>query len=421
MTTSLDYSKPYRPVPLKIGNGIMRLLNKIGIAKVDLSAEFLMAKAKKEVSLDDFGDMAFLEPMRILIESIEAEANLTPFGRMVQQGRMIGLLKNRLLVQEAVKCNPEILQEKIEAPLVIVGLQRTGTTMLHRMLAQDASNLTMAWWQGGNPAPGAIAGNKEADTSEDPRILAAEKQIKALAYLNPDFMAIHPMDARAADEEILLLDFSFISTTPEAAMHVPSYAKWLEGHDNTPAYEYLKLLLQYLQWQDKKAGNLRKRWVLKTPHHLEYLDILLKTFPGAKLIQTHRDPVQTLASFCSMIAVGRGLGTDHVDPIEIGQHWGRKVSLMMDKTLAVRDKIGDSYFIDVNYKDVITDPVAEIRRIYTAIGDEVSVEFEQAIQCWRQENDQHKHGKHEYKLEDFGLNEDNEKQRFLRYRQRFIH
>ena len=161
----------------------------------------------------------------------------------------------------------------------------------------------------------------------------------------------------------MLLDLNFMSQAPEATMHVPTYSRWLEGQDQTQTYEYFRTVLKILCWQ--RPG---RHWVLKTPHHMEYLDVFLKVFPDALIIQTHRDPRKTLPSFCSMVAHSRAIFSDAIDPGEIARHWCRKTRRMVELTMHTRDKVNPDQVMDVSYYDLIGSPIAELRRISRRAG-----------------------------------------------------
>jgi hypothetical protein len=408
--TSANYRTPFRPRPVAIANRLGRVLSPLGIGGAVLTAGNLISAARRKTGLDRFGDESFHEPLGKLLEAIEQEARLTPLGRAITRRRITGVLCNRLRAQALFERHPEILREPISAPIFIVGLQRTGTTMLHRLLAADPGLRSLSSWEALHPAPLP----RRPWHRRDPRIGAALLAERSLAYLAPDFFAVHPVEALAPEEEVILLDHSFLSTLPEATLHVPSFAAWLENQDQTPAYTYMKKLLQLLEWQDR-----RERWILKTPHHLEWLDTLLTVFPDAKIIQTHRDPIKTLASFCSMVAHGCGVFTDDVDPHQVGAHWARKTRRMIERALATRERAGDGCFIDVSYYDLIADPMAQVSRIYERIGRPLSAETVRRMEATRTENPQNKYGTHRYRLADFGLDRGSVESGYAAYRARF--
>lgn len=386
--------RPYRPKFIAALNGVGRLLETLGL-RANLDADSLIAAARRKTGLQDFGDESFRSGLEVLTKSLDREAHLHPAGRLIMRQRLIGLLAVRLKAQALFARHPEIRQQPIEAPLVIVGLQRTGTTMLHRLLAADPRMRAMRSYEAMNP----ISEEYPANTV-DPRLKSTRMAEKALRYMAPEFFAIHPVDAAAPEEEILLLDYAFLSDVAESLADVPSYAAWLEQQDLTPAYEYMKALLQLMQWQQSQRPV--QRWVLKTPAHLGHLDILFKVFPDAKIIQTHRDPARTSASYSSMIAHGHGVFTDEVDAFAVAAHWHRKCVNMVEAALRVRAEHPDA-FIDVSYYDVIKNPMAQVQRIYAFAGIELTAEAVAAMEATRRENPQNKHGVHSYKLEDFGL------------------
>jgi hypothetical protein len=393
-----------------------------------LTVSDLIAAARRRTGLSDFGDEAFREPLERLLWSIEAEARLHTVGRLITRTRLVGALATRLRVREFVRRHPAVLEGALPPPIVIAGLQRTGTTLLHRLLASDPELRALLSWEAIAPvAPGAVtpAGSRGLGASlgarlrggvagTDPRVLQARLSVRALSYMAPGFFAIHPVEPEAPEEDVLLLDYSFLSTVPEATLHVPSYGRWLETQDHTPAYEYMATLLRVLS-----AQRGPRRWILKTPHHLEYLDVLRQVFPGVRIIQTHRDPARTLASLCSMITHGRGVFSDHVDPHEVGREWSRKVGRMLERSLAVRAAAHDEGFVDVSYYDLVRDPVGEVRRLYERLGLACSPATRERLEATRRDNPQHKYGRHAYRLEDFGLSERGVEPLLAAYRARF--
>jgi len=407
--TSADYRRPYRPRPIALLDRAGRALERLGLGGRRLDVDDLIATARRKSGLTRFDDESFREPLGRLVDSIEREAALTPTGRLITRSRILGVLQNRLRAQALFERHPEILDEPVPAPVFVVGLQRTGTTMLQRLLAADPGLRALASWEALNPAPM----TRRPWHRRDPRIDRAVLAERGLRYLAPDFFAIHPVEAEAPEEEVILLDYSFLSTVAEATLHVPSFATWLEAQDQTPAYAYLKKMLGLLQWQSR-----RERWILKTPHHLEWLDTLLAVFPDARIIQTHRDPVKTLASFCSMIAHGRGVFSDRLDPHEVGAHWWRKTQRQVDRAMTARDHAPASAFLDVSYYDLMVDPMSQVARIYDFIGRPFDDKVRAAMDAARRSNRQHKHGEHRYRLEDFGLDRAKVEAGFAAYRQR---
>jgi hypothetical protein len=383
--------------------------------QTSLEEASILAEARAKAALDDFGDASFREPMRVLLAALDQEAGLLDFGRAAQRSRIVDLLVNRLRVEEQFRRHPEILDEEIGAPIVIVGLPRTGTTLLHRTLAQDPRLYSARWFECRYPAPfpGGTFG------AADPRIAQAKAEVQAMLDGSPALAAIHPLDAMAADEEILLLEQSFFSTVPESAANVPSYGRWLDAHDQTPGYRYLRRLLQLLQWQKRQTGQHAERWVLKTPHHLGYADVLLDVFPGALIVQTHRDPLDSIPSLASMITALWVLVAEKVDPQEVARQWSAKMASALRRCLEVRDRHPDR-FVDVWFLDAVQDPVGQARRIYEVAGLPFTPEVERAMRAFMATNPREGRPPHQYTLEEFGLTAEGIARDFEGYRTRFI-
>lgn len=383
---------------------------------LDLSPDSVLAEAVRITGLDDFGDESFREPMLRLMAALDEEGELTPIGRATQRARVVGLLTNRLRCEQHIRLHPEILDEKIEAPLVIVGLARTGTTMLQRMIASDPRIYCLYWWESRNPAP---FPEPVGPDGRDPRIAQAEAEVAMMVESAPDLLSMHPIEAEGPDEEIMLLEHSFFSTNPEAFVNLPKFGAWLDEQDQSPGYAYLKTLLQFLQWQKRRAGVEAERWVLKTPHHLGFMDLLFKTFPDASVVQTHRDPVDTIPSLASLIHTVRSMGSDRADPLVIGKQWNDKMSRALDRCMAERASREDR-FIDVWFKDALANPIRQIRRVYEFAGLSLSDEAEAKMKRWRIDNSRDKRIAHSYTLDQYGLTEKGIHRDFAKYIERFL-
>lgn len=373
-------------------------LGRLGVAPV-LEVDALMRAAREATGLRDYGDEWFREPLGVLVDSIEREASLSPLGRTIVRARLVGALVTRLRVEELLRRHPEILDIELGPVLVIAGLQRTGTTLLHRLLAADPRMRAVLSWEALAPAPipGETLGPEGWPAT---RVQRARRAQRALEYIAPQFFAIHPVEYDQPEEDVLLLDVSFMSQSPEATLWVPTYARWLESRDHTPAYAYLRRLMQLLSWQ-----RPARSWVLKSPHHMEHLDAVLRVFPGATVIQTHRDPRKTMPSFCSMVCHGARIFSDAVDAQALSEHWVRKVGRMVQRSLDVRATHDASSFVDVLYADLLADPIAQLRRIYRHAGLELDDAAERAARRAARQQVRHRYGRHHYRLEDFGLTE----------------
>ena len=377
-----------------------------------INANEILDQAKSETGLSDLGEPLFFEGLNRLIDSINNEANLNEIGIQAQPIRIQGLLSNRLRFEEDLKKFPEILDQEIIAPIVIVGLPRTGSTMTHRLLASDPNHTAMLWWEGRYPAllPGEKRGDIEA------RMELGKAEVDAVVAASPEALDIHPWDYKGADEEILLLEHNFLSTVPESFMALPSYSKWIEEQDHTLAYEDLKKFIQYLQWQN--PGREKKRWVLKSPHHLGFIDKMISVFPDAKIIQTHRDPIKTVPSFCSMCANLFEPLTTNFDKVFIGKHWSNKLTRALNHCMNISEQHPDN-FLDLEFLNMIKDPIDEMKKIYEFIGESFGEKTEVAMEAWREEN-KHEMGAHKYSLEEYDLTESQINDNFAKYQQKYI-
>ena len=391
--TPTDYERPYRPFPVAFLNAAGRAARHVG-ASGRLDVDSMVAKARRRTGLSSFGDEWFMEPLSVLVRSINEEADLTLLGRLIQRRRIEGALITRLRVEELLRQRPEIREIELGPIVVIAGLQRTGTTTLHRLIASHPEMRAVEAWEGLNPLPLP----REEPGDPHARIRQALIAERAIAYLAPAFFAVHPAEHDAPEEDVLLLDVSFMSQSAEATMHVPAYSRWLEGQDHTRAYEEFRTLLQVLHWQ-----RPRRHWVLKTPHHMEYLDVVLEVFPTATVVRTHRDPLKSVPSFCSMVAHGRGLFSDRVDPREIGAHWFAKTCRLVELTARVREAADPRRFVDVSYVDLVGDPMAVLGKVYERASIPFGPDARKAAERTASRNVQHRYGRHVYEPESFGL------------------
>lgn len=360
----------------------------------NLSKDSLIRAAKNSTGLTDFGKDFWDEPLDRMLDSINREARLHPIGQFISRQRLIQLLSVRLRAESCFKKHPEILEQQLYPVMVIVGLQRTGTTKLHRLLAADPENRALLSWEALNPAPL----NGDIKTGKD-RIKAARISEKALKYMSPGFFAIHPVEHLAPEEDVLLLDVSFLSTTAEATMHVPSYSSWLEKTDQSQAYAYMAKLMKLLQWQ-----RPAKRWVLKTPHHLEFPGLVKQHFGDVQFIWTHRDVYKSIPSFLSMVSFARILFSDQVSPSEVAEHWLQKNRYMLSKAIEFYQAGNSKYFTHIHYNQLVDDAQLVLKNIYNDRGENINDDLSAIFKNADHQNPQGKYGLHQYKLEDFGIN-----------------
>lgn len=380
-----------------------------------LTTEQLLSQACDISGLDDFGDPHFEPAFQILVSALSDEAELNELGVATQQQRLLNNLLNRLRLEAWIERHPEILEERLLAPVVIVGLARTGTTMLHRTLANDRRFYAPLWYEVRNPAPYL---DWTAD-GVDQRLVEAKAEVDALLSANPEIAAIHPMDPRGADEEILLLEHSFYSYVPNAYAHIPSYTKYVGSHDNLPAYQYLKRQLQCLQWQKKQRGESAERWLLKAPHHLHFMALLFQVFPDAQIIATHRDPLVSVPSITSMMYNLRLTCSDSPDKRAVAAEWSELFACGMRHTMHVRNTMNERFF-DVWFEDTVARPMEVIEDTYQFIGMPLTAEARAAMQAHKEANKREDRPAHHYSLEEYDYTEDGIRQQYAEYYAQFI-
>jgi hypothetical protein len=376
----------------------------------------LLREAQANTGLSDYGTDPFREPLSILLRSLREEAPLSELGRTMLRARVVESLETRLQTEDWVARHPEILEEEVEAPLVVVGQARTGSTMLQRVLGSDPRHHAGLWWEVRFPAP--FPGTRWEEP--DPRIPRAEAEVAAILQADPGQAAIHPWDAQAPDEEIMLLEHTFLSFVPEAFADVPSYRAWITEQDWTPAYVYLHKFVQFLQWQKRQRGEVCERWVLKAPNHLGFIDTLFEVFQGARIVWTHRDPIETIPSAASMNHHLWEIYCDEADPHEAGRQWKERMAWTTQRCLESRSRLPEDCFADIWFRDALTRPIEEIERVYEIFGIEMTPEARAAMEGWVRNNPRNKRPAHQYTLEDFGFTEEEIFRDFADYRERFI-
>jgi hypothetical protein len=370
---------------------LIRAYNRL-FSNTQIDPNQLIRSVQKSVGATDFGANDYEDRLKLLCDSMNEEAKLHPFGAFANKERLKGVLKNRLRAIQLFKEQPSILETSLQPPIIIAGLQRTGTTFLQRLLASDSDNRALLSWEALNPIP------LKEKNEEKKRIKQALIGQKALHYMSPVFFSIHPVEFDSPEEEILLNDMTLLSAIPEATLNVPSFSKWVAAQDHRIAYDWMVKMLQVLEW--KKAS---KTWVLKTPQHLEYMDVVTQKFPDSYIINTHRNPKECIPSFCSMVYHSRKIFSKEVDPIAVADHWVNKNISMLKHTMAVRKNNPNLKIIDLYYTDLIKDPIACIQNIYAQIGRPWDARIEAELKQATIRNKKNKYGKHEYNMADFGL------------------
>lgn len=402
--------RPRAPAPLRLANWLGRRFGRDGASWVELSPQQLIRRAETLTGLSDWGPEPLLEPLTALCTSLENEARPNLVGRMIMRQFLGRILEYRLRMQRDFSAHPEILDVEIRRPVFIVGLPRTGSTLLQRLLARDPAVRWLATWEMMFPSPPP----DDATVAHDPRIRIADRRLKSLNWAAPDFVMAHELAAGEPEECISLLQATLVSNAYELMTELESYRRWFQQQSLVDPYRYYKRELQLLAWK-----RPRDHWVLKCPVHLFGIDAILEVFPDATLIQTHRDPVSVMPSVCSLFSVVQNLLSDHARTHELGPEWCRRWAEACDAAIDARARGAEAHFIDIAYKDTVRDPIGVVRGIYERRGEALTPAAEAAMLAWMGGNPQHKHGKHVYRLEDYALTEAMVRERFARYYERF--
>ncbi|NWK96065.1 sulfotransferase [Sphingobium lactosutens] len=378
-----------------------------------LDRETLLQQARNRAGLEDFGDLWFLEPMDQFLQSSNCEGRLTPDGCAATTEVIVKGLVSRLRMVDDIKHHPEIRDEKVEVAGIILGLPRTGSTIFQRLLASAPGMTGLRWYEAQNFAP--FPGEERGNPVE--RRAYAQAMIDGWLELAPELASIHPLDPDAPDEEILVLGQMFVSTMVEGMNFVPAFTRWLNGYDQSHGHEDLKTILQYLQWQDPARRGAK--WILKSPSNLPYAELAASAFPDALLIMTHRDPLQTVPSYVSMQAALYKLSATVADS-EVGAFWLPRLTEWMRMFEAARARIGEHRFIDIDYREVGRDPMAQAQRVLSRIGIPVDNRLEAALSEFLAGNKREQRPMHDYAPERFGLDEETIRHAFASYRERYI-
>ncbi|MBW2271581.1 MAG: sulfotransferase [Deltaproteobacteria bacterium] len=382
---------------LRTLNACGRATAALGFKGAALDPESLREAARKQTGLDDFGPPGIDEALEVLHDSFEREAGLTTFGRMVVRRLLAGALANRLKLLDWAKRHPKVRDEKIESPWVILGMPRTGTTLLSRLLALDPTVRPLTQWEAGALVPPPTLANH----AEDPRIAASARDLDRLMKLNPPFRAMHPLGATHSTECVTLFILDLRSLSIDTQGLVPSYGRWLEQTDVAAAYAIHKLGLQVLQ-----SALPTQTWSLKTPQHLWYLDALNECYPDARLIWTHRDPRKVVTSVASLTTSMHKMTSDDVDPRAVGEEWNHKLRVGIERGMDFDERQrGRSWCHQLLYADLVADPVGAMERLYAHFGQELLPLHRRRIETWMQQRSQSVFGRHGYDPVDFGFSD----------------
>jgi hypothetical protein len=378
-----------------------------------LDVDRLLAQARSHAGSADLGEDTWREGLERLVDALRAEARLNALGLQIVAGEIAAYLSNRLGVTAWRRSHPEIAHEDVFPPIVLMGQGRTGTTILHDLLAQDPAHRVPLTWEVDRPCPPPETASYESD----PRIAEVQARNDAVELVIPGFQAMHPVGARLAQECVRITGADFRSMIFPTQYRVPRYAQWLLGKaDMAPAYRWHRRFLQHLQ-----SRHRGERWVLKSPGHIWCLGALLAEYPNALLVQTHRDPLRIIASLGSLVPTLRRLASDESSIPEAAAEFADYVLDGLDRSVAARrdGTVPAGRVVDVHFDAFMADPFATIRTIYERLGLSLGCEAERRMRAFLAEHPAGQHGAHRYRFADTGLDEGALRERARGYQQFF--
>jgi len=367
---------------------------------VELSEKAVLAAAVDRTGLDDFGPDDFRVRLRLWLEEVDGDPERSGLGRLMLFRDCVRHASNRLRIRHLLLGHPEIHDVEITAPIVVVGLPRSGTTHLVNLIAADTRLRSLPMWESYEPVPDADASGSPDDS--DPRYVRAEREWRGMEAMLPYLSAMHPMRPDHVHEELELQLPDFSSYQLEWVARVPRWRDYYLAHDQTPHYTYLKTVLQILQWR-----RLGERWVLKSPQHLEQLGPLLTTFPDATVVVTHRDPVSVVQSAATMMAYAARMSYRTPEPGHYLSYWTDRVRRLLESSLRHRHLIPPDRHQDVLFHELMADDVATVERIYAVAGLTMTEEARLHITAYAGDHPRDKEGQVVYDLRgDFGVQPD---------------
>jgi hypothetical protein len=356
-----------------------------------------MALARRRTGLEDFGPDDFLEPLRLLVRCYNSEAQLNFIGRLSTKSYLLQLLENRLRTEQDRKVYPQIAAQKIRSPVFILGLPRTGSTLLFELMAQNPTLRVPLSWEVMLPSP-----PPRGDSfSCDPRIKKTDRMLSWLDRIAPDFRRIHEIGGRKPQECLPIASQAFRSIQFYTTHHVPTYQAWLNNADLFPAYAYHHRMLQHFQ-----AFGPKGTWLLKAPAHIFGMEALFRVYPDARIIQTHRDPISVIGSITSHCVSLRQAFSETLDLDTIGPHWCKLWSMGLQRLLNFRRDHPEleTRFLDLSYEHLIGNPLGAVKTIHEHFELSLNQETSDCVRDYLVMHPQGRNGPHRYRLEDFGLN-----------------
>jgi len=376
-----------------------------------LGVEAVLAQAAQATGLEDFGPDDFRERLALWLSEPDQDPDRTNLGRLMVYNDCVRSASNRLRIHQLLKEHPEIHDIEIPAPIIVVGLPRSGTTHLVNLIAADGRLRSMPLWEGQAP----VAEENATRDQDDPRWIRCQQGWEQMQASAPLLAAMHPMSPDHVHEELELMLPDFSSYNQEWVVRAPKWRDYYLAHDQRPHYAYLKTALKILQWYLP-----RERWVLKSPQHLEQLGPLAETFPDATFVVTHRDPVAVIQSAATMLCYGARMTYKSTEPEWYLDYWSRRIQQLLSASVRDRHVLPEQRTIDVLFHEFMADDFATVERIYEVAGLPMTSAARRQIRSHLDDHARGKHGRVVYDLrEDFGAAPERVREPFGFYLERF--
>jgi hypothetical protein len=393
-------------------NALGRNLGDEGRSLVSLDEAKLLAAACEATGLEDFGDPWFRTALVRLLGALESEARLTLLGRLFARSEIQRILQNRLRIEDWIRRHPAVLEERIEDPVFVTGLGRSGTTLLHELLMRDPGNRVPLLWETFFSVPPP----EPATHRSDPRASAADLEITLMDAAVPALTGMHENAGDLPTECIFLFAHQLATDMFTGEFRVPSYTLWLHAQDPAPLYAYHRRMLQLLQ-----SRHPGERWVLKAPSHLGQLPALFRAYPDARVVITHRDPLRVIGSLSNLMAALHFMRSDHVDYDAIVRAMSLGFPFLCERVMKQRDagELPEDRITDVLYTDLVREPLETVARLYAQLGLSLSAEAEARMRQFVEDRRHTRRGGHEYAFETTGLERETERARYAAYLERY--
>jgi hypothetical protein len=415
---SIDFPDVLGPAPavaMRAGNAIGAALRGLGLRSPRLDVPALLrASGVKHARLDEADDAAFRDRLQTLLDDANGPARLNYLGRWNVRARLAGVIATRLRVRQWLADHPRTLDVPVERPLFVVGPPRTGTTLLYLLLALDPQVRAPRWWEVVAPVPPPVPDGER----DDPRYRRCERDLARLHKYLPNLAVAHELGAADPHECNALLEASALSLTFLLYLHAPTYANRLQRAAPAEAQEAYALFRRQVQILLMRAEG--RRWVSKSPAHLGFLDSLATAFPDGGIVSTHREPLQSIPSICSLAAMTRSVSSDDVDLADVGRAMLDGFVEAARRADAARAKMAPARVVDIAYPRLVADPVGTVRDLYAHFGYPYTPLFERRMRAWLAAHPPHPHGVHRYSLGQFGLDREEVFAATDDYRRRYL-